>query len=687
MNRNIVFLVLLIFVLSGISADAPDTKVTISFERPDYVLSETEMPIYEVITPAVNATYTESMAYSLFNIRDTLAEEKDGIFFVNSGNKSFEINTKDGSMWYGNYDLLWNIALGNEIPSPAICNRSVYDWLIVKGILPENAKFASIGTTNATTYIIDDDRTISKILQYNINYEFYVGDYPITGEAAQITVMIGEGGDRVGFDWKWREPKSEPYATSALIEYDSILEVNGISPSDVVSHRLVYTIDEDYENNKLLYPVWEIEFIEDGGELELDVHNLVYLDATIFDPQVEIVTPSGAYVAIPGETIAFDCNVKWGTPPYTYQWGSDFLGVLSTSKSFTTDQLTEVLKKDVNVPHAISIRVRDAENRGCSDCVSVTIEPGNFNSPLTITLVAAASIAVLATSLLVFRRRRIAPILFFILMMFSAFMFLPITYASSGIPNTPKFSPSSPTGAYDDGVKEIGIEWVGMSAGHPLWNTETNIEGFYNKMGTTGGYSREFNWGEYSAWEEDFKDDSYGGTDTEWVDAVDFVYYQDHGGPDGVGFTSNHDNKGLNYLQMRLGDGDLDHIVFDACSPQAWVNEFGDDVFTRWAPSLQGVHQVCSFATTSQNSATRGTAFATYMTDLGMTIVSAWFRATLETEGSDRLASVFYASKSANPLNPQLDDPINDHAYGFGYSCTDPVPGTFGFYVYITNSC
>jgi hypothetical protein len=206
-------------------------------------------------------------------------------------------------------------------------------------------------------------------------------------------------------------------------------------------------------------------------------------------------------------------------------------------------------------------------------------------------------------------------------------------------------------------------------------------------MGTTGGFSREFNWGEYSAWEEDFKDAQFSGTDTQWIDAVDFVYYQDHGSPNGVAFTSNHDDHGLNYWHMRLGDGDLDSIVFDACSPLAWMNSTGHDVFQRWAPAMQGIHQVCSFGTSSKNSNTRGTKFATYMTDQGMTIINAWFKACLETEPSDHTSAVFYTTKSPNPYAPQLDDPINDHAYGFGYVCSDPKPGEFLYYVYIVNSC
>jgi len=686
-----VFLLLLIFLLSGMQTDTSENNVTISFERPDYVLSQTEMPIYELITPAVNQSYVQDMARSLFVLSDTVAEESEGVFYVNRGNESFEMDTKDGSMWYADYSKLWNVSLGIEVPTAAACKRDADYWLSEKGILPTAASYVNTGSTNVTAYNPDAGTFNSKILQYNVNYEFTIGEYPIAGDAAQITVMIGEGGAIVGFDWKWREPKSKPYATFELIEYESILEANEISPDDVVDHRLVYTTDDDDDNNMLLYPVYEIEIIEEEDE-GMTIHNVIYIDATLLDPEVDIVKPSGTFVAIPGEYITFDCNPYFGTPPYTFVWSSDFDGSLSLAQSFTTSTLSEVLKKGVNVPHAISIRVRDAEGRGASDCVSVTIEPADFNPTLTFTVTIVAIVAILLSSIVVLRRRKSPLILFFLLMMFSAFLFLPISSAGSEMPSTPMLTPSAPTGAYDDGIKEIGIEWVGMSHSKPLWNTEMNIEGFYNWMGTVGGYSREFNWGEYSAWENDFQDAQFGGTDTEWVDAVDFVYYQDHGGANGVSMTSQHDDGWLEFSSLRLGDGDLETIVFDACSPLAWENKDGDNVYERWAQALQGIHQVCSFATGSHNAQTRGTKFAQYLTNFGLpgsgkTIVNSWFRATLETEPSDTLAAVFYASKSAVPLFPQLDDPINDHAYGFGYVCSDPTPGSFSWYVYITTSC
>ncbi len=142
---------------------------------------------------------------------------------------------------------------------------------------------------------------------------------------------------------------------------------------------------------------------------------------------------------------------------------------------------------------------------------------------------------------------------------------------------------------------------------------------------------------------------------------------------------------------MRLGDGDLDTIAFDSCSVLAWEGTNGNNIFERWGLILQGIHQVCGFATTSANSAETGPKFASYMTGLyplpPLTILDAWFRAAIETEGSDRKAAMFYGTNSTNPFQPQLDDPINDHAKGFGYVCSDPVPANIEWYVYIWTSC
>lgn len=692
MNRNILLFMMLILLSVSVTDEGAAPTITVKgVDHSKYVISETEMPIYELVTPEVNESRTEQLARSLTPIPEISAEEADGRFVVTYLNQTFEMDRRDGSMWYADYDKLWNVALGIEVPTPESCRRTADAWLNEKGLLPDNAVFANIGSTNATFYNPDSERTLSKVLQYHVNYEFEIDDYPIAGETAQISVIIGEGGDTLGFNWKWREPKSEPYTTANLIEYESILEVYGISSDVVVDYGLIYTADDD-SGKTLLSPAWEIEIIEDEGEEGIS-DKVLHFDATILDPQVEITQPSHQLSVMPGTSITFDCDVQFGTPPYTYQWRSDFDGDLSTAKSFTWTQLSELLKKDTPIPHAISVRVRDADDRGCSDCIAVYIETVDFTPDTTITLAIVASVTLVVGSLLLYRRKRGGFLLLLALMILSAFIFFPVSYASSESPTVRTILPSAPTGAYDDGKKEVGIEWVGMSdLDSPLWNTERNIEGFYNWIGAVGGFSKEFNWGEWSAWEKDFKDASNSGTDSEWVDAVDIVYYQDHGGAGGVCFTSHHDDGWLSPNHMRLGDGDLETIVFDACSPLRWENNDGDNVFEIWSQTMQGVHQICSFATSSRNVRTRGERFGTYMTGLPpflppMTIVQAWFRACLETEGSDKQAAVFYASKSPDPGNPQLDDPINDHAYGYGYVCSDPTPGTFSWYVYITSNC
>ncbi|MGY5855642.1 MAG: DUF6345 domain-containing protein [Candidatus Thorarchaeota archaeon] len=693
MKQDAILTIILLLLVVSVPVETQAPVIIDSFDSSKYVLSQTEMPIYELITPEVNESHTEEMARSLFDIAEIQAEEAEGVWVVNYLNQTFEMDRRDGSIWYADYDKIWNVALGIEVPTPSSCQTTADTWLREKGLLPANAVLADIGSTNVSAFNPLTEELNSKVLQYHVNYEFMVGDIPVTGETAQISVMIGNNGDIVGFDWKYRETKPEPHATFDLIEFESVLDAHGIFLDEVVDHRLVYRTDDDDDNNDLLYPVWEIEIVEDDSDDIPGIINVMYIDATLLRPIVDITTPSHGLSMMPGTSITFDCNVAFGTPPYTYVWSSDFDGSLALSQSFTTNSLSEVLKKDYPVPHAISVRVRDAEGRGCSDCIAVTIETVDFTMDPQITLVAVGSVTLVIAALLVLRRRKGGFALLFLLMMFSAFIFLPVSFASSDMPGIRQLTPSAPSGAYDDGVKEIGIEWVGMSdLGSPLWNTEMNIEGFYDWMGTHGGFNREFNWGEWSAWEEDFKDLSFSGTDTEWVDCVDMVYYQDHGNPNGVSFTSQHDDGWLSPSQMRLGNGDLETIVFDACSPLAWVNEDGDNVYERWGQTLQGLHQICSFATTSHNAQTRGVRFGLYMTGLfpvipERTIVQAWFKACMETEGSDIQAAVLYASKSPNPLNPQLDDPINDHAYGFGYVCSDPTPGTFSWYVYITSGC
>jgi len=693
LRRDAILLIVILLLVVSATDEAVTPSNAVTRELLNFILSETEMPIYEMIIPEVNETYVQSLTSSLFGIHDVLAEEVEGIYVANWGNSYLEVDSTDGSIFFANYDKLWNISLGVGETTPGECRVLADEWLAENGLFPANAFFTNIGNTSVKAYNIDSGETLSKILQYHVNYEFTIGEYPITGESAQASVMMGEGGEIIGLDWKWREVKPDVHTTANLIEYESILDVYGIPANSVIKHRLVYDTMED-DNNNLLFPVYEISFVETDDEGN-DVYYEEDVDATDYKPWVTIVSPQPSYriTVSPGQSITFDCEVERGTPPYSYEWHSDFDGVLSTSKSFSISTLSQPLKIDVLVPHAVTVVVWDSEGRKDSDVIAVTIERQPIGIDLNIVvLVALGAVFVVAISFAIVRKKGF-PALALLIMLFSAFMFFPIISASSRISSIKKIAYSPPSGAVDDNIREVAVEWIGLShLNNPLYNNEENTEGFYDWMDVVGGYSQEFNWGEFSAWEEDFKAGSFGGTDSTWVDAVDIAYLHSHGGPTSISFTDyQHDQNFLNFTELRLGDGDLDTLAIDACKPLAWEDKHGNNVFERWGPALQGIHQVCSFQTSSKNSPKTGVGFGIYMTGYftnpSLTIVNAWFRSCLETEPSSHVAAVFYATKSANPFQPQLDDPINDHAYGFGYVCTDPVPGSTTHLVYITSGC
>ncbi|MHA2359946.1 MAG: hypothetical protein ACXAB5_06710, partial [Candidatus Thorarchaeota archaeon] len=503
MKRDAILLMMMLLLVVSLSNETAAPTNIATIERPDYVLSQTTMPVYEIIPPEVNLTYAEDMAYALFGFRDSSATDTEESYIVRSGNKTFEMNKRDGSMWFADYDKLWNVAEGILDHTPSMCRDIADTWLDEKGILPPNYVFANYGSTNVTAWNIDAGDSLTKVLQWNINYQMFLGDISVTGPGEQISVMIGGFGEIVGLSWSHREIKAEPHATMPLIEYYSVLEHYGISPDDVVEHKLTYYADSEDELN-LLEPSYEIVLNEDGdGE---DIFEIFVVPAVLLKPEVDIVSPGHWLTFNQGQQITFECDVTHGLGPFTYYWYSDFDGQISSAQNFTTSSLSTVDKKGVIVPHTIHVRVKDSQDRWCLDYIAVFIEPGQlvtFPTELTIAIAAGGFIVVIAALALLLKRRGAVGVLLFLLMLVSAFTVLPFVSASGEVHNYRTFSPNAPEGAYDDGVKEVGIEFCGVSVWKPLPNSETNSEGFYHWMGGVGGYNKEFNWGEYSAWERD----------------------------------------------------------------------------------------------------------------------------------------------------------------------------------------
>jgi len=216
----------------------------------------------------------------------------------------------------------------------------------------------------------------------------------------------------------------------------------------------------------------------------------------------------------------------------------------------------------------------------------------------------------------------------------------------------------------------IGIEWVKSYHGRAsnLTNTKPQAEGFYNTLSAT----RQFNWGDDLAWDQDFEQQGKGspttGTDTSWVDNVDMVFFSGHGSPGSFLFGVATDDARAKPTEIVWGNRDLEYIALDACNV---LEESG--VFSRWGwPVFKGLHLMLGFHTTTGDEPDRGRILAQYL-NAGNTVRSAWIKACQDTEGSDTQWAYLRADQAGT-------DTYNDHWWGKGSVSSDPSNPTTLYY-------
>lgn len=216
-----------------------------------------------------------------------------------------------------------------------------------------------------------------------------------------------------------------------------------------------------------------------------------------------------------------------------------------------------------------------------------------------------------------------------------------------------------------------GIEWVNKYHGYAstLFFNGFNARGFYN---TLNGI-KKFNWGNDLAWDQDFEQINVGspstGTDHIYIDTVDIAYFSGHGTASYLLFgVNNRDNRRARHTEMRLGDINLEWIVFDGCETLENIN-WG--AFDRWIQVFNGLHMILGFGTTCTDMPNRGQRFALWL-NFGFRIKDAWIMACKETEFSSTKWAYMHADNNQSNTS-------EDHWWGKGFVSPDPVnPNSFG---------
>ncbi|MEZ4381921.1 MAG: DUF6345 domain-containing protein [Nannocystaceae bacterium] len=187
------------------------------------------------------------------------------------------------------------------------------------------------------------------------------------------------------------------------------------------------------------------------------------------------------------------------------------------------------------------------------------------------------------------------------------------------------------------GVRDVGVEFVGTCGN--LNGSHDNAGGFASKM-SADGVNVRFHFGNFSAWESDFKDDDFGGNDDSYVDNTDFVFYTGHANGDGFTFCGENDDTFLRFDEARWGnDHDLEWLVIAACGPLQ-ATSGGRSWSDRWGPSFDRLHLLMAYANVSRDNTTEGRKLATYMTKSSpLDVHRAWIQTATDVQPS----SVTYA--------------------------------------------
>jgi len=222
--------------------------------------------------------------------------------------------------------------------------------------------------------------------------------------------------------------------------------------------------------------------------------------------------------------------------------------------------------------------------------------------------------------------------------------------------------------AYDAGWEGVN-NYNGYASN--LSNCISEGQKFATAINAATGWTTAYGFSDNSAWEEDFKKQSSGGTDNSYADNVDLVLFSGHGNSSGFYFGTTYDDIQLSNLDAEWGDQDLEWIIIDACQ----VLEYDSGgVYNRWgwnSDAFSGLHYIFGYDTVSYDVDTRGELFVQYATS-GSTLREAWINATIISENGTKGA---YLRADASGT-----DTYNDHLWGFGSVSSDPTsPTSFSY--------
>ncbi len=380
---------------------------------PPYIQEDslTEMELYEITPPPVDDNYIWTIGQAFgFAYGDPIDYSSPDYALLSrqtnpSGDpcdpnivvETLQVYMNNGRYCYINSDKWLRPEINVTMPDPGTAYTIAHNFLMNNGLNELDAGAHSVDYSMLETAEMNDptpieSHQITAAVCYARQIDAIAG-VPVTvaGAGARLKVYIDSFFDVCASVGQWPDvvgqgpvpiiTKEEAYSRFVTHGEKIVIEpvVIDYTHTDVNNATLGYYEAPPRVPQTQLVPIWILELnYYDGNDLLTTADAFIPAAEQFYPPIASISSPSHGSEFDSGESIDFNCvaDANYGVPPYSYEWTSDIDGLLSTDSNFMAT-LSIACVSDGNsvevMPHTITLKITDFENRSSSESVEVTV--------------------------------------------------------------------------------------------------------------------------------------------------------------------------------------------------------------------------------------------------------------------------------------------------------------------------
>lgn len=259
------------------------------------------LPIYRVTAGPADTQTLLDQAERIFQIADGFRlGEVSGRSILERGDHVVELELASGGVWAADRARLFNPEVRPALPEQSEATELALKLLHGRGMLPELGEDFSFGspTVAGTMFAISEGgRRDERSLDVQVVVPVMVGEFPVVGGGGDFTLVLGDGGEVIGYHGVWRpatgafEAKIVAQDASEAAYVEMIKASKSLSLERLSSH-LAYVSRPASERQSFLYPVYvHVGHAAVRGAAELVPLRAVMLPATDFGPEHEFPAP------------------------------------------------------------------------------------------------------------------------------------------------------------------------------------------------------------------------------------------------------------------------------------------------------------------------------------------------------------------------------------------------------------